>query len=348
MKLLRHETITAAKVTATNLVESATAWSGGTTYAAGALASVAGAAGLVTIYESLQASNLNHSPASSPSWWQAVQTSYAEYAGGTTYAAGDRVIVAASDKEYVSAQGSNTGHAVTDTAWWIEVGPTAPWRPFDALIQTQAERLDEINYTIEATGLVDTVVLLNISAASAQVIVTDATDGVVYDETVSLVSTSGIDNWAAYFRDPIRRRRDYPFDDLPAYRAPEIQVVLEDAGETVGLGALVIGRGVELGGTQYGGQVGIQDYSRKAQDDFGNYEVVERAYARRGQFNVNVPNTRLDAVADLLTEYRATPAVYIAAAAYGATVIYGFAKDWALAVQYPTYSILSISIEGLT
>lgn len=42
----------------------------------------------------------------------------ASYAGGTTYALGAEVYDATTDAYYVSAQAANTGHAVTDTAWW--------------------------------------------------------------------------------------------------------------------------------------------------------------------------------------------------------------------------------------
>jgi hypothetical protein len=42
----------------------------------------------------------------------------ADYAGGTTYAAGAEVYDATTDAYYVAAQGANTGHAVTDTTWW--------------------------------------------------------------------------------------------------------------------------------------------------------------------------------------------------------------------------------------
>lgn len=48
-----------------------------------------------------------------------------EYASGTTYASGTQVYDPDTVRYYQSAQGSNTGHAVTDTAWWTALDPFA-------------------------------------------------------------------------------------------------------------------------------------------------------------------------------------------------------------------------------
>ena len=55
----------------------------GTTYAKDATASAGAVGGLITVWKSLQAANTGHTPASSPTWWLNI---------GTTYAVHDLVI----------------------------------------------------------------------------------------------------------------------------------------------------------------------------------------------------------------------------------------------------------------
>ena len=88
MKLVRPFTVTA--IDSSNVYETVpTAYAGGTTYALGAIASVSGAAKSHTVYESLQAGNIGHTPASSPTYWQAKGTVYDPYNAGTAYVTGD-------------------------------------------------------------------------------------------------------------------------------------------------------------------------------------------------------------------------------------------------------------------
>ena len=54
-------------------------------------------------------------------------------------------------------------------------------------------------------------------------------------------------------------------------------------------------------------QIGITDYSKKDVDDFGNYTIVERAFAARANFKMSLPNTEVTGVYKTLAAYRATP-----------------------------------------
>jgi hypothetical protein len=47
----------------------------------------------------------------------------AAYSGGATYAQGSRVT--SGESVYESLQAGNTGHELSDTAWWVRVGSIA-------------------------------------------------------------------------------------------------------------------------------------------------------------------------------------------------------------------------------
>jgi hypothetical protein len=282
------------------------------------------------------------------------ETDYSAWSSGTTYGLGDRAIYVLADTHWVveSLQAGNLNHtptgATTDT-WWLLVGYTNRWKMFDGAIQSQTSAADEIAVTVTSvTSRIDSVALFNIDCATAQVTVTDATDGVVYDQTVNMVSPSGITDWYAYFFEPVTRITDYVFTELPPYLSSEIDITLTDTGGTVLCGACVVGLSREIGGTQYGAQTGIQDYSIKQVDSFGNYSILERAYNKRATFQVQVENSLIDELQTILAGYRAVPIVYVGSDLYSSTMVYGFYKDFSTVISYPRVSILSIELEGLT
>lgn len=282
------------------------------------------------------------------------ENDHAAWSAGTTYGLGDTRIYVVANTHWIveSLQAGNLGHTPTgedSDTWWLKVGATNRWKMFDGVIQSQTSAADEIAVTLtSATERVDSVALFNIDCASARVTVTDATDGVVYDETVNMVSDSGITDWYAYFFEPVTRIHDYVFTALPPYLAADIDVTLTDTGGTALCGACVIGLSRDIGSTQVGAQIGIQDYSVKQKDAFGNYSILERAYNKRAVFQVKVENTLIDEMQTILAGYRATPVVYVGTDEYASTMIYGFYKDFSTVIEYQDVSILSIELEGLT
>lgn len=281
------------------------------------------------------------------------ETDYAAWASGTTYALGDRVLRLAANVHqiYESAAGSNVGHdpLTDDGTHWTLVGADNRWSMFDAVVQSQTTHADAIDATLAIPGRIDTVALLNLSATAVEVTLTDATDGVVYDKTFSLVSPSGITDWYAYFLEPIERLGDLILTDLPAaYANATLDVSITESGATVACGVLIPGLSKDVGGTQYGASLGIVDYSVKTADEFGNFGVVKRAFSRQANFQVFVANSYVDKLINLLSDYRATPILYIGDDDYTASAVYGFYKDFTVAISYPDVSVCSIELEGLT
>lgn len=252
-------------------------------------------------------------------------------------------------KVYESLQASNTGHyPVSSPDWWLDCGSTNRWKMFDTSVTSQTSAPDELEVSLEATGRVNTVALLNLSASAARVVMTDAVEGVVYDQTQTFSSDSGISDWYAYFFEPIIRSTDALFDGLPPYAGAQIDITLTDPGNAVLCGAALLGLSREIGGVQYGASTGIQDYSVKQKNDFGDDIILERAYSKRGVWAIYVANAIVDELAKILAEYRATPVLYIGSEDFTSTWIYGFYKDFSLVIAYPTESICNLELEGLT
>jgi hypothetical protein len=277
------------------------------------------------------------------------ENDYAEYSAAATYAVGDRVIVAAEHKIYESLQASNTGHAPsTSVTWWLEVGATNRWRMFDDSLTAQTSNFDEITVVIQPASRIDSLALLNVDATTVQITMTDPLEGEVYDKSFSLSNTSGISDWYAYFFEPIERKYDLIVSGLPQYPNAELSISLANEGHAVLCGECVIGQQKVIGKTMQGASIGIQDYSVKQRDAFGNYTVLERSFNKRANFTVMVDAQFVDALQRLLAQYRAMPIVYIGTDSYTSTFIYGFYKDFSIEIAYLKHSICSLEVEGLT
>jgi hypothetical protein len=242
----------------------------------------------------------------------------------------------------------NKGFALDDDAHWLDRGADNRWRMFDQSNSSETSAPEEIDVSVDVIGRADSVSLLNITAATVQIIVTTDADGEIYNQTFDLVSDSGVTDWYAYFFEPIIRRSDLVVTDLPANADPNVQVImLEPGGDTV-CGTMVIGQSFFLGDTVYGAKLGIQDYSRKVADDFGNFSIVERAFSKRATFKVVIQNTRIDAIMAFLTSLRAIPVVYRGTDEFASTYIYGFFRDFSVEIAYVSQSYCNLEIEGLT
>lgn len=264
---------------------------------------------------------------------------------------GTHTATVSSHRLYESLVGGNLGNTPHKSpAQWLDLGMTNRWKVFDQSITSQTEQADSISYVIQAKGRIDGVALLNVSAAEVVITARESGGGaIVYGPTTySLLSSLPATSYWSWFFDPIERKRDFVDIDFPPYNNLQLTITLNDTGNTVRCGAIVLGLSKTFGQTLNGASTGITDYSVKSQDDFGNYNVTERAFRKNGSFQIMVDRIASDGVQSTLEQYRATPIVYVGSSAYTPTIIYGFYRDFTVNIAYSTYSICTIDIEGLT
>lgn len=277
-----------------------------------------------------------------------VTETIAAYSGATTYGDGALARDDTTHHYFESLAAGNVGNALTDATKWLDRGATNRWAMFDGSVTSQTSNSNSIAVTLIGDGRVDAIALLNCYAATARVTVTDATDGLVYDQTVSMISDNAIADWYAWFFEPIEFLADMVLLDLPPYAGATITITLTHTGYTVTCGACVLGLSKEIGDTKPGASVGITDYSVKSVDAFGNYTILERAFSRRASFTVQVLKTQVDKLQTLLASYRAIPVVYVGDDSLTSSVVYGFYKDFSVAIEFPPYSVCTLELEGLT
>jgi hypothetical protein len=281
------------------------------------------------------------------------ENDYAEWSSGTTYAVGNRVIVVSVHKVYESLINSNIGNdPTTDNGTkWLEIGATNRWKAFDKKIGDPVVQTTSAEYVLnDPNSSITAVALFGLQGISANVTVTDNIDGEVYNETIGLLDNKNIIDWYTYFFEEQTQLQEALFLNIPPYVGSDVQItVTNTTGQDVKIGQIVSGFFSEIGLTTYGTSVSIEDFSRKETDAFGNFIVVERAFAQLVDYNVSYPTQNTRKIQSTLAQYRATPIVYIGSedTSYG-TVVYGFYRRFDLTLETPSYSLGAIEVEGLT
>ena len=279
---------------------------------------------------------------------------YSEWASGTTYADGDNVIViGTTHKVYESLVDSNLGNDPTtdDGTNWLELSATNRWKAFDQKIADQVSNLNTIEYQLNsATTNVTAVSLFGLDGISVNVTVTDATDGEVYNEDFSLLDNAEIVDWFTYFFAEQGTKTEALFTGIPPYLNSDVDItVTAETGTNAKVGQIVLGFLSNFGLTTYGTSVGIEDYSRKETDAFGNFVITERAFAKLVDYDVRLETGKARTVQNTLANFRATPIVYIGSEDEAfATIVYGFYRRFDITLEGPAYSFAAIEVEGLT
>ena len=282
------------------------------------------------------------------------EADHPQWASGTTYALGDRVIVLATHKVYQSLQNDNTGNnPVTAFAFWVEVGPTNRWAAFDSSVSTQTVTdggsPPTISYTIRPGQAVNSVAVLNVTNATKLTItLTDPVFGVVYTKTVDFSFLPLSSDWYAWFFGQKRQITQDVSLDLPAFPSADLSIVFE-GGANLAVGVILFGQQQRFGlGIRYGARVGIQDYSRKETNEFGETELVVRAFAKRANFDLFIDKAEVDPLQDYLASIRAQPVLWVGSNDFESTVLFGFYKNFDILISYAEHADCSLELEGLT
>jgi len=281
------------------------------------------------------------------------ENDYAQWASGTTYSIGNRVIVLSNHSVYESLVNSNTNNnpVTGDGTKWLRLGATNRWKAFDQKISDRVTNLDSIEYVLSDSGSnVTSVALFGLVGISANVTVTDSVVGEVYNQTISLIDNRNISDWYTYFFEEQAQRQEAQFLDIPPYVGSDIEITVTNAtGTNAQLGQAVMGFLSDLGLTSYGTSISIEDFSRKEADIFGNFIVVERAFSQLADFSIRFPTANARKIQSTLAQYRAIPIVYIGSedVSFG-TTIYGFYRRFDLTLETPSLSFGAIEVEGLT
>ena len=246
-------------------------------------------------------------------------SAYSEWLTGTGYSIGNNVLVSfESDgttprtphEEYEALTAGSGKYPPDNPTDWLKLGATNQYKMLDDRTSSQTTRTDNIAVTLGNINKCDTIGLFNLDAQEVRIVVKDSTPTTIYDETHSLISL-GSASWSEYFFSDIVYR-DALILTIPAlYLNMTIELTITaGAGVDAKCGHAAVGKYIYLGCTEYGAETGIQDYSVKQTDDFGETYLLERTYAKLISAQVFVEPGAYDGVNDVLVTNRAVPCIY--------------------------------------
>ena len=278
------------------------------------------------------------------------ENDYPAWVSGKAYALGDKVIRTNVHKVFQRyAAGSSTVVPELDPTVWQDLGPTGRWAPFDNVVGTLATGPSPLNYTLRV-GFTDSLALFELHGRYVDLVMKDATGGtVVYQKRIDL-EVGDIASIYDWFFSELDIRTDIVVTDIPSqYASAELSITVSTTSGSASVGVIKPGLITDLGATQNGASVGIDDYSRKERDAFGNVVIVERAYSKRGSFTMMITPGSFNRIYRTLAALRATPCVYIGTEVDGfePLLIYGFFSSFNMEIPYRTYQLCSLDIEGL-
>lgn len=240
----------------------------------------------------------------------------------------------------------------TPASWptvWLEVGATNRWKIFDTSNTSRTAKATSFTYTLTPNIAVSGIGALNITGAtSIRVRMVDPLYGSVYDTTTDLTVLPPLSDWWNWLFGTRSNQQNAIFIDFPYY--PFAAITIDFTGDSsLAVGVLILGQLTNFGlGINYGANLSSQDYSRKETNTFGDTVFVERAFAKRGSFNISLNSYEVDAVHAFVSSVRATPCLWIGSISYQSTYIYGWYQDFSILIAYPDMSECSLTLQGLT
>lgn len=236
--------------------------------------------------------------------------------GALAYAAGARVLRNHRVWERLAAGSSPTAPEL-DPAHWLNTGPSNRWAMFDGSVGTYTRASGGMSVTLALPGPVGDVALLGVTGGS--VTVAGRTVAVPGPDAAVVLAGLGASG----------------------------SLSLTVSGAQVAIGAVCAGTFASVGTAQRGVSVGGTDHSRKDVDAFGRASITRRGFSRRVTVPLDLPAAGLDQAVRIFSALRNRLALWEGVPGYGATVVYGLARDWTLTRQLADQATGTVTLDAI-
>lgn len=266
------------------------------------------------------------------------------------YREGDELISLSTHRQYRATTNTldtpEVGSKKTPPTW-TDISPTNKYAWLDIYVhnKTYASNAENsITTTFTLTGNENSAAIFGMENVNELHVVATSSGGEIYNEEISLVDTKYYDK-TGYIKtlDQI-----VLIDKFLGATSVTIELLGESGGDSAAVGRLIVGRAVELGITQYGASLEIEDFSRRERDELGNFTIIPRDTAKNINFDVKIDKEDVNFVFAYLSDITTTPVVWTGDDEDAALQVYGFYADYTNTVDAPSITTGTISVEGLT
>jgi len=356
MRVIPPVTITDDKYLSSTLPEVASAaYNGAITYALGAKSSVAGALGLITEYESLQAANIGHAPAASPTWWKKLGDTYQVFSMVATYALGERVIDPVAHLVYESFVDGNIGNALTaavNPPKWLEVGHTNKWALFDLRSNIPTIAPGQLTFTIAPGQRCDSILLYGMVANALEIVGTTSLGVVIYSLSEDLNDREVFDAKDYCFK-PFSTKPTVIRFDMPLYSDARFMITLSATAGNVELVHCIIGTNVYVGAVEYNAKCSGDNYSTVDRKFDGNInKMIPRRNVPTNNLTIYIDKFRVRMLRKLIDSLNGTVAAWSGLdddtdGYFDALVTVGFITHFEFDLDNPVGSLLMLNTESI-
>lgn len=280
------------------------------------------------------------------------EADYAAWAGGTTYALGDRVING--HKIWESAQAGNTGHdpETSGSAWWLKVSATNRWRLFDLEQVTSTSKASGMYYELEPGSPINSVHMLGLyDVDSVQLRVYDGAT-LAYDggqNASGLLPTES--DWWAYCYGPWTLSDQQHYADLPYIVAPKIRVDYT-GGAAMSTQVLMLGNDTVFGtqhgtGVQAGVRIRFDRSSSFKPNEFDIPTMKTSALVATVNFTLILLSSDVDTLLDFYRDYGSQVCLFNLSDMWRTTQVLGLITSLEPLIHGPVYSEFAFEIRGV-
>jgi len=275
-----------------------------------------------------------------------------EWDVSTTYAEGDRVILAAQNTVYQSVIGSNVGNspAATGSTSWVEVMKTRTWRPFDQSLSDPVTNSGTIQYLIEPDTLVRAVGLVGADALYATAKIKTSGGSTLAEQTIYLADYSEMVDALSMVTIEPGYREKVIFDEVICTSGNRVEITIGDGSGNPVVSEITMGDVVTVAQPLSGAEIGIDDYSDFTEDAWGGVTITEKGYRDFTDLPLYVQSGDVARIRRKLAGLRAKFALYYITTGtedFGTTV-YGRYDKLSTIVNGPQHSEMSLRILGVT
>lgn len=274
---------------------------------------------------------------------------------GTAYTVGQKVMMTTNVHKNFECLIANTGQdpslATVDGSgnpYWLDLGATNRWAMFDEVINNATTNPTPIIFEVTPGQIVNTIGLLNIVGATANITATEPIDGEYYNKTFDLISTENVFDGYSYFFGEFSTVSDIVAENIPPFLAGEFTITIAGSG-TVSLGEFTYGAEFDLGESLTGAQPSIESFSDVSTDTFGNTTVVPRANRKLLTIDTAVDRYRINDITRKMAEIIDRPSLWVGSDENSSLIVYGI-----LGAYSPEFGIangksfINYEIKGLT
>lgn len=210
---------------------------------------------------------------------------------------------------------------------WVDIGPTNRFRAFDLMFNRPAESIGEIKWVFSMPQSINAITIVLPKGAFCEVIINDAEDEEVYNETIRLTLDSGGGPYNHDFS-PIDTVSRVILHALPPGTGKTISIrIYGAASSVVSAGQIGMGFAYDIGTAIVGSRVSIVNFKDPVENEFGIVSFSNRPIRRVVEFRLRNISSQTDRTLTRMSRAITQPVcVYMVDGVEFGMMAYGYAR----------------------